>query len=285
MQRASQLNASTLGERGLTELVYGRVGRAAAASPRRKDGLPRVLTERATMSVGRYELIALLILVVPSVSLAECLAVVCNGDSTELRITINRQDPPPEPGTELVVIGAPLGSCEPPALLTPEGIPFINPEPFVGFETYVVTIATPFDGAATRYQLQRRYLDGSTGPPSSCGDPLPVDTEGCSEEWHVGRGRVTGILLPPEVPSPRLDYTFCTDACWIELPLVIATNAIIDDVTIGDFVDIYGTMFESGMPGESRIDVSRIIEIDSPGDCGVVASDGHTWGSLKAQFK
>lgn len=237
------------------------------------------------MRVIRQELFVVLLLVVPSVSLAECLVAVCSGGTTELRITINRQGTPPEPGTELVVLGAPLGSCEPPVLLTPEGIPFINPEPSVGWETYFVTIPTPFEGAATRYQIQRRYPDGSTGSPPSCGDPLPVDTEGCSEEWHVGRARVTGFLFPPEVPSVRLDYTFCTDACWIELPLFIATDAVIDDVVPGDFVDIHGTLVESGMPGESRIDVSRIVEIEDPGDCGVVSSSAQTWGSLKSRFE
>lgn len=47
----------------------------------------------------------------------------------------------------LFVVVAPLGSSSTPTLLTGEGVRFVDPEPFVGFETYVVTIPTPFDVA------------------------------------------------------------------------------------------------------------------------------------------
>ena len=234
-------------------------------------------------SLGR--LLALLLVVsLPRPVVAECLKVVCNGETTELRITINRQDPPPEAGTELLVMGTRLGSCAPATLLTSEGVPFVNPEPFVGFETYVVIIPTPFDGAATRYEIVRRYPDGSTGPASTCGDPLPVDFEGCEEEWLVGRARITGMVFVAEPPTWSFEYTFCVDACWTELPLRFATDAAVDDVTIGSHVELHGTLFVSGMPGESIIDVSRVVEIEDRGTCGVVSSRSRSWGSLKSRF-
>jgi len=65
------------------------------------------------MGILRRKALALLLVVLPAVSQAECLSVVCNGETTRLYVSINGENPPdPEEGVVLVVLATPLGSCD-----------------------------------------------------------------------------------------------------------------------------------------------------------------------------
>jgi len=207
---------------------------------------------------------------------ADYLGAQCEGDS--VRFTIGAfgyfEDPA---GQSLFIEARVVGSCDEGARINPESFPY---PPYLRQVTYGVTLPAYSTERYVFYRLYREDGEGNVFPAETSGDLLPYTYEACTTDAVFARGWLVRS-------ASEVIIEVCTDHCWEWWPLdfVDATPGWESFVDTGSLVNVYGEVFVDGMPGASRLVVSRVVlETDAAG-CDAVSSGFSNWGSLKATYR
>ena len=212
----------------------------------------------------------------PVLAQADYIFANCQGDS--VRFTVGSfgyfEDPT---GQYLHINARVIGSCDEALRINPTGFPY---PPHMTQAVFGLTLPAFNEDRYVSYSLFREDAEGNVFPAYASGDLLSHTFEACPEDALFARGRIrrSGTEYYIEV---------CPDHCWIpyDLDFSFAEPGWEVYVDTDSVVNVFGEAFVDGMPGASRLEVSRVSLETDPDGCDAVAVEPLNWGSLKAIYR
>jgi hypothetical protein len=216
----------------------------------------------------------------------------CSGDAVTIGVTVFNTYA--EDMTGFVIERWEIGTCAPPAVITPDQIPLPPPTaPYPGGTAinYVLEFPVPFPGINYRYAALVTDAAGQAHEIPNPYYPLS-DCQLCTSDIASCQDAVImrGVVLLLGLSSDYADVLVvpCQDGCWGEFPefqTVPADHPLVTNTLTGT-VDIYGAVSDGRCFGDNGgiYEVTRITPAPN-GACGPVPEAPLCFGSLKAMYR